>query len=107
MSKSLEGYTQNTQNVAALKRAHDQDLAVRPGQDIEYVVVDDEKTSRERVALAHEKIETYDPSYYETKLVRAVESVLSPLGWNRSEIRRELSETRGPELTAFTGSIEN
>jgi DNA polymerase I len=55
VSKPLEGYTQNTQNVAALKRARDQDLAVYPGQDIEYVVVDDEKTSRDRVALAHEK----------------------------------------------------
>ena len=61
VSKSLEGYTQNTQNVAALKRARDQDLAVHPGQDIEYVVVDDEKNSRERVALANEDIETYDP----------------------------------------------
>ena len=31
VSKPLEGYTQNTQNVAALKRACDQDLAVHPG----------------------------------------------------------------------------
>ena len=51
VSKPLEGYTQRTRNVAALKRARDQDLAVHPGQDIEYVVVDDEKSSRERVAL--------------------------------------------------------
>ena len=29
--KPLEGYSQNTQNVAALKRARDQDLAVHPG----------------------------------------------------------------------------
>ena len=65
VSKRLDGYTQNTQNVAALRRARDQDLAVHLGQDIEYVVVDDEKTSRERVALAHEEIETYDASYYE------------------------------------------
>jgi len=43
VSKPLEGYSQNTQNVAALKRAREQDLAVYPGQDIEYVVVDDEK----------------------------------------------------------------
>lgn len=43
-------------------------------------VVDDEKSSRDRVALAHEDVETYDTSYYETQLVRAVESVLSPLG---------------------------
>ena len=66
VSKPLEGYIQSTQNVAALKRACDQDLAVHPGQNIEYVVVDDAKTSRERVALAHEKVETYDPDYYGT-----------------------------------------
>ena len=102
VSKPLEGYTQNTQNVAALKRARDHDLSVHPGQDIEYVVVDDEKSSRDRVALVHENIETYDPSYYETQLVRAVESVLSPLGWDRSEIRRELAQTRTAELTQFT-----
>ena len=107
VSKPLEGYTQNTQNVAALKRARDQDLAIHPGQDIEYVVVDDGKTSQERVALAHEEVETYDPDYYETELVRAVESVLSPLGWTRSDIRRELSRTRVPELTAFVESKEN
>ncbi|MCF2169008.1 DNA polymerase domain-containing protein, partial [Halobacterium salinarum] len=104
VSKPLEGYTQNTQNVAALKRAREQDLAVHPGQDLEYVVVDDEKSSRERVALAHEEIESYDASYYEIQLVRAVESVLSPLGWDRTEIRRELAETRVPELTAFANT---
>jgi DNA polymerase I len=66
VTKPLEDYSQNTQNVAALKRAREQDLAVHPGQDIEYVVVDDENSSRDRVALAHESIETYDPFYYET-----------------------------------------
>ncbi|MFC7043977.1 type B DNA-directed DNA polymerase [Halonotius sp. GCM10025705] len=106
ISKPLEGYSQNTQNVAALKRAREQDLAVHPGQDIEYVVVDNEKTSRERVALAHEEIESYDASYYETQLVRAVESVLSPLGWDRSEIRRELSAERDAVLTSFGASKE-
>ncbi|WP_277543671.1 type B DNA-directed DNA polymerase [Haloarcula laminariae] len=107
VSKPLEGYTQNTQNVAALKRAREQDLDVHPGQDIEYVVVDDEKCSRERVALAHEEIESYDASYYETQLVRAVESVLSPLGWERTEIRRELTETRVRELTVFANTENN
>ncbi len=60
--------------------------------DIEYIVVD-EKFLRDRVALAHEEIETYDASYYETQLVRAVESVLSPLGWERTEIQQELVTT--------------
>lgn len=102
VSKPLESYTQYTQNVAALERARDQDLAVHPGQDIEYVVVDDEKSSRERVFLAHEDIETYDPSYYETQLVRAVESILSPLGWDRTDIRQELDEIRKMDLRSWT-----
>ncbi len=102
VSKPLERYTQNTQNVAALKRARGHDLSVHPGQDIEYVVVDNEKSSRDRVALVHEDVETYDPSYYEMQLVRAVESVLSPLGWDRTDIRRELAETRETDLMDFT-----
>jgi DNA polymerase I len=61
----LERYTQNTQIEVALKRARDQNLAVHPRQGIGYVVVNDEKNSRERVSLAHEEVETY-ASYYET-----------------------------------------
>jgi DNA polymerase I len=98
VTKPLEGYSQNTQNVAALKRAQDHDLAVYPGQDIEYVVINDEKTTRNRVALAHEEIESYDVSYYETQLMRAVESILAPLGWDRSDIKRELAETEPETL---------
>jgi len=92
VSKPLEGYTQNTQNVAALKRARDQDLAVHPGQDIEYVVVDDEKTSRERVALSHEEIESYDSSYYETQLIqlsRAYSHLLTGIGTTSDESSTE------------------
>jgi len=65
------------------------------------VVVDDEKTLRERVALAHEEIESYDASYYETHLIRAVESVLSPVGWDRSKIRREVSAEKDIVLSSF------
>ena len=75
-------------------------LAVHPGQDVEYVVVDDEKFSRERGALAHEEVE----SYYETELVRAVGSVLAPLGWDREKIRREIVENRGANHGAVTRS---
>ncbi|WP_425498625.1 hypothetical protein [Natrinema salinisoli] len=92
--------------MAALKRARKQDLAVHPGQDIEYAVVDDKKSSRDRVALAHEEIEAYDASYYETQLVRAVEGVLSPFGWDRSDIRRELSAERHDVLSSFGATDE-
>jgi len=90
--------------VAALKRARDQDLAVHPGQDIEYVVLDDENTSRDRVALAHESVETYDPFYYETQLVRAVESILSPIGLDQTDIKRELTGERQSGLVEYNSA---
>lgn len=104
VSQPLEAYSHNTLNVAALQRVHDQDIDVYPGQNIEYVVVNDEKTSRDRVALSHENNDSYDASYYETQLVRAVESVLSPLGYDRSDIQRALADTRGSTLTQYTTS---
>ena len=72
-----------------------------PGE-IEYVVVDDEKMSRERVPLAHEVVGSYDPSYYETQLVRAVESILAPPDWVRNNIRRELNGTHVVGITDWT-----
>jgi len=102
VSKPVDAYTQRTHTVAALERARDQDLSVYPGQQIAYVVVDDAKTSRDRVALAHETIDTYDASYYETQLIRAVESVLSPLGWDRADIRQWLADTTDGTLAAYS-----
>ena len=101
VSKPRDAYTQYTKNVAALERASDDGLGVHPGQSIEYVVVDDEKRSRDRVALAHEEPDSYDASYYETQLVRAAESVLSPLGWDREDVRQRLDGSYTPELPTF------
>jgi DNA polymerase I len=103
----MEGYTQSAQNVAALKWARDQDRPVHQRQDIEYMIVDDGMSSRNRAALAHEEIDLYDASYCETQLVKAVESVLSLIGWDWTEIRRELTETRVLELTAYANTENN
>ncbi|MDS0261538.1 type B DNA-directed DNA polymerase [Haloarcula sp. S1CR25-12] len=102
VSRPLEAYTQSTTNVAALERARDQGLSVHPGQSVAYVVVDDGKSSRDRVALAHEDIDRYDADYYATQLVRAVESVLSPLGWDRADIRQALAGTRDGDLRRYS-----
>jgi DNA polymerase I len=96
-----EAYARGGRHVAALERARDRGLPVHPGQDVAYVVVDDAKSSRDRVALAVEDVETYDAAYYERLLVRATESLLSPLGWDRTDIRRALGDTRQTDLVAF------
>ncbi|GAA0676433.1 hypothetical protein ACFQDG_01510 [Natronoarchaeum mannanilyticum] len=71
-------------------------MAKRPGQSVQYVVVDDAR-SRERVRLAFELIDDYDADL----LVRACESVVSPLGWKRKRIRRYLRDGENLTLGAF------
>jgi DNA polymerase I len=102
VSRPLGEYQHMTRHVAALQRAVDHDFPVYPGQDVEYIVVDDEKSSRERVALAHESPDWYDPAYYENELIRAAESVLSPLGWDQSDITAFLAESRDADLRTYT-----
>jgi DNA polymerase I len=72
-----------------------------PGQDVRYVVVNDGARSAERVRLHFEECGEYDADYYETLLIRAAESVVSPLGWNRERIRRYLRGDRQLGLSAF------
>ncbi|WP_119821781.1 type B DNA-directed DNA polymerase [Halalkaliarchaeum desulfuricum] len=99
-SKRADEYTRRTRTVAALQRADDRGIAPAPGQDVEYVVVDDDKRSRDRVKLAHEA-DDYDADFYRERLIRAAESVLSPVGWTREEIEAALGETRDATLRRF------
>lgn len=101
VSKSLSEYSQYTRNVAALERASAQEFDVAPGEDIRYVVVDDEKQSAARVQLAYEDLDRYDATFYSELLIRAAESVLSPFGWDRTRIRQYLSETEEATITAY------
>ncbi|WP_458208691.1 DNA polymerase domain-containing protein [Haladaptatus sp. NG-SE-30] len=101
ISKKKEDYTQSTRSVAALERAADLGLVRSPGQSVSYVVVDDDKRSRERVLLASEELDAYDVGFYRELLVRAAASVLSPLGWRESDIEEELGQYIESSLTSF------
>jgi DNA polymerase I len=103
-SKARTAYTQRTRTAAALERAASQGLARHPGEDVRYVVVDDDRRSRERVALAHESPTTYDTSYYVELALRAAHSIVAPLGWDRARLDRALEGTTGQQLSAFTGA---
>ncbi|WP_136717969.1 type B DNA-directed DNA polymerase [Halorientalis salina] len=100
-SKAADAYDQRTRTVAALERASDRGLERRPGQAVRYVVVDDGRGSRERVRLASEDPGEYDESFYADLLVRAAESVVSPLGWDRSDLRDRLADRTDAVLASF------
>ncbi|MFB6130358.1 MAG: type B DNA-directed DNA polymerase [Salinigranum sp.] len=101
-SKRADEYDRHTRTVAALERAAHQGLAREPGQDVAYVVADDSKRSIDRVRLADEEIDRYDAEFYRERLLRAAESVLSPLGWRRGEIESHLDDRRDASLAAYT-----
>jgi DNA polymerase, archaea type len=101
-SKHVTEYSQYTRTVAALERAEEGGLDLQRGQNVAYVVVDDSKRSRDRVKLTYESPDRYDPEFYMELLLRAAESVCSPLGWRRTEIDTYLSEHRDISLTAFS-----
>jgi DNA polymerase I len=101
VSKGAGEYDQFTQTAAALDRAASEGIDRHPGQRATYVVVDDDATTADRVRLAHETGDRYDADYYDDLLIRAAESILSPLGWRASGIQQYCSELRETTLDAF------
>ena len=101
VSKRLEEYTQGTHTVSALMRYRDHGIEKNPGQDVCYVVVDDNARQSDRVRLHFELNDEYDESVYERELMRAAESIVSPLGWEHGDIRRYVKGTRDASIQAF------
>ncbi|WP_138005323.1 type B DNA-directed DNA polymerase [Halalkalirubrum salinum] len=101
VSKSVDAYTRNTRVAAATARAKQLGCPKQPGEQISFVVVDDDVSTVDRVQLAFEQPETYDPEFYTTQLSRAAESVLSPLGWTEQKIRSYLSDRTDTSLVRY------
>ncbi len=101
VSKERSAYQQRTHTVAALERAADLGLPRHPGRDVSYVVVDDDRRDATSVRLAHESPSEYDVGFYRELVVRAAESVVAPLGWEREALARHLAGVRTPSLSAF------
>jgi DNA polymerase I len=101
VSKPLGDYRQSTRGAAALERAELLGFDRYPGQDVKYVVVNDDASGAQRVRLGFEDGERYDPGFYEELAIRACESVVSPVGWRRHEIEQHLEGVQDATLSAF------
>ncbi|MFB6145674.1 MAG: type B DNA-directed DNA polymerase [Candidatus Nanohaloarchaea archaeon] len=99
VTRELDDYSVENRTVAAMKRGRLNNINYRPGQDIHYVVRDDTAESEDRVRLDFEA-DSYDEKFYRRELIRAAESVLSPLGWKREQISDFLGN-RKKKLTQF------
>ena len=102
LTKALEAYTHRTLPAAAMARSRDLGVERHPGQDVRYLVIDGDPDAHERVRLHFETLEaTYDTDFYKTVLIRACESIVSPLGWDRDRIETYLRGDRALTLETF------
>ena len=101
VSKDVEAYAQETLTVAALKRMRSTDAGLSPGQTVRYVVANADARGASRVRLDFEELDRYDVDWYRSEAVRAVESVLSPVGWRRTDIEGYLAEREDSSLTSY------
>ncbi len=102
-SKTLEAYSVENRTVAALKRYRKKNIGVRPGQKVRYVVRDDSAEALNRVRLDFEA-SSYDAGFYRTELVRACESILSPIGLDREDIRKKVRNLEEAGLSSYSSS---
>ena len=101
VSKSADAYTQETLTVAALRRTQHHDTSLAPGQTVRYVVVNADGRGIDRVCLPFEDIDSYDADWYEDAAIRAVESIVSCVGWDRTDITQCLADTTDTTLGSY------
>jgi len=101
VSKRADAYTQETLTVAALRRTQHCDTSLAPGQTVRYVVADADGRGIDRVRLPFEDSESYDADWYEDAAIRAVESIVSCVGWDRTDIEQYLADTTDTTLGSY------
>ncbi len=103
VSKRPEDYSQNLKSVSAVRRAENIfSVSYNRGENVSYVVVDDSKEGIARIKNPElEPVEEFDIDFYREKLVKACETVLSPMGWDISMIKDYIAERKDIGLEVF------
>ena len=102
LTRELKAYRQRTLPAAAMAKSRALGVNRQPGQDVRYLVIDADPDAHERVMLHFENLDlNYDIDFYRTRLVRACESIVSPLGWDRDRIETYLRGERRVTLGVF------
>jgi DNA polymerase I len=105
-TKPAGAYDRDTHVAGALRRAKDLGVVYQGGQAVRYVVTDDGARKPEHGVRLHFELDeadgpAYDADYYERELLRAAESVASPLGWTEADVRGHLRDADDASLAAW------
>lgn len=104
VSQPLEQYRVMNHTHAALVQLREAGVEVSPGDTVRFVVLD-AKSREPRERLVEARLmhgdEGYDRAHYETLLVRGLESLFLPLGWDAQRLADVYAERRTASLFAF------
>jgi DNA polymerase I len=93
LSKDVSDYESHTLQSIAAKQLTKQGLRINPGETITFLIVDEKNTITERRVLAKEFVtedSNYELTKYETILIRAASTILSPLGYGNDRLQKSL-----------------
>lgn len=103
-SKTLEQYKVSNRITSALRRAKFNGVNIRAGQEVTFLVRNDDSPPLNRVRLNFEleNSETlYDKNFYTERVVDAVYTVLAPLGWTREEVEGKIKGSGKRKLASY------
>jgi DNA polymerase elongation subunit (family B) len=89
VTQGLEEYTQFNDNVAALTQLDDEGFAVNPGEAVRYLILDcrsRDPKKRVKIDAFLSGDEEYDAEAYVDLLLRGVEGMLLPFGFDRERL---------------------
>jgi hypothetical protein len=88
VSRALEEYKQLNDAVAALHQLDAEGIEVNPGENVRYVITSAKSKDLSRRVRAEPLLsdEGYDPEAYVDLLLRAAETILMPMGWDRETL---------------------
>ena len=95
VSKPLDGYRQANDSVSALHQLHSEGIEVNPGEQVRFVITRagsrdlGDRVTAEPFASDGE----YDPEAYVDLLLRAAETMFSPMGLDRTRLLERMGKT--------------
>lgn len=104
VGKELSAYRVKTETKAALQLLADKGVEVAPGDVVRYIVKDaqarepGERVAEERLLTGDEP---YDPAHYETLVLRSLESLLLPFGWDLGGLGERYASRRQVRLERY------
>ena len=104
VSKSLEDYRQMNDAVAALHQLGSAGIEVNPGEQVRFVITHAKSKDLDLRVRAEPLLsdDDYDPEAYVDLVLRAAETMLMPMGWDREKLLGMI-ERNGGQNPKFRG----